>query len=67
MPCPIHVWVPLTAAAVPFVRIARHKVQELRYRATGGGPAVEPARELRRWAPVAETAVRQTSDVETTR
>lgn len=61
MACPIHVWLPLTAAAVPFVRIARHKFQQVRYRATGAAE-VRPAPGRKRWAPVADSVARRSSE-----
>ncbi len=55
MACPIHIWVPLVAAAAPVVRIAKHRVQGWRaVRASRQQPDATP-RELKRWAPVAST------------
>lgn len=30
MACPVHIWVPMMAAAAPFARVARDKVRSLR-------------------------------------
>ncbi|MDA0302405.1 MAG: hypothetical protein O2822_07750 [Chloroflexi bacterium] len=52
--CPIHIWVPLMAAAVPFSRAIRDRVK-LTLAARRAQPADAPARELHRWAPVGQT------------
>lgn len=49
--CPIHIWVPLMAAAVPVSRAIRDRVK-LTLAARRTPPADAPARELHRWAPV---------------
>jgi len=52
--CPIHIWVPLMAAAVPISRAIRDRVKfSLTSRRTP--PAEAPAPELHRWAPVGQT------------
>ncbi len=55
MGCPVHIWVPLMAAAAPVVRVAKDRFVALRYR----GPAdpleaapVEATPPQRRWAPI---------------
>ena len=50
MGCPVHIWVPMMAAAAPFARTARDRVRSLGRKSTA---ATEVApRELKRWAPV---------------
>lgn len=54
MACPIHIWVPLMAAAVPAARVARTRLKialEGRGRRTTDAPEAPP-REVRRWAPI---------------
>lgn len=48
MGCPVHIWVPMMAAAAPFARVARDKVRSL----TSKPSIVETPREVHRWAPV---------------
>lgn len=57
MPCPIHLWVPLAAAAVPVARVLRNHLTGMDF----GSPSrdkkrtrknARPAREVKRWAPV---------------
>ena len=52
--CPVHIWAPMMAAAVPFSRSARDyvrgKANALLHR-TSEAPAA-PERELKHWAPV---------------
>jgi hypothetical protein len=56
MGCPVHVWVPLMAAAAPVVRVAKDRVVALRYRRaqppTNLDASPEPAPTLHRWAPI---------------
>ncbi len=49
MSCPVHIWVPMMAAAAPFVRVARDKMRALR--PAKAATASEPG-EIHRWAPV---------------
>jgi hypothetical protein len=56
MACPIHIWVPLVAAAAPAARVARHRVSAWRAVRRDSAPATEPPRELKRWAPVGAAA-----------
>ena len=55
--CPVHIWGPMMAAAVPFSRSARDfvrgKASQLLHRTADAPPA---PRELHRWAPVAPTS-----------
>lgn len=62
MACPVHIWAPLMGAAVPFARMARMRLQ------FGFGRRREaPApREMKRWAPVGESAVRSAATEQTT-
>jgi hypothetical protein len=59
MGCPMHVWVPLMAAAAPFARVARDKVRAL----ASQPPKVETPREVHRWAPVGSA---QATEVDST-
>lgn len=52
MSCPVHIWVPLMAAAAPVVRVAKDRVAALRYRAPSDAPPTEAAPPPRRWAPI---------------
>ena len=57
MGCPVHIWVPLMAAAAPVVRVARDRIVALRYRTASDvafqdGSAVQPSPARRRWAPI---------------
>jgi hypothetical protein len=47
MGCPIHVWAPAMAAAIPLARYARD-----RFLGVAPRPDRKPVRELKRWAPV---------------
>lgn len=49
MGCPVHIWVPMMAAAAPFARVARDKVRSLL--PSKAADTTEP-REIHRWAPV---------------
>lgn len=52
--CPVHIWAPLMAAALPFSRAIRDRVRaSLTSRRTP--PLDAPASELHRWAPVGQT------------
>ncbi|MFA7248040.1 MAG: hypothetical protein WC273_00210 [Dehalococcoidia bacterium] len=58
--CPVHIWGPMMAAALPFSRTVRDAVRlranELLHRA----PAEPPApREVHRWAPIAPAGARE--------
>lgn len=57
--CPVHIWAPMMAAAVPFSRSARDyvrgKANALLHR-TSEAPTAAPERELKHWAPIAPTA-----------
>lgn len=48
--CPVHIWAPLMAAAVPFGRVVRDRVRA--HFARRHVPVDAPPRELHRWAPV---------------
>ena len=53
--CPVHIWAPMMAAALPFSRAIRDGV---RAKLTSRRPTAEPPRptaELKRWAPVGGT------------
>lgn len=56
MGCPVHIWVPLMAAAAPVVRVAKDRIVALRYRAPSNRAErqtpPEPAPAPRRWAPI---------------
>lgn len=54
MSCPIHIWAPLAAAAVPMVHVLRERMSSI----TQSRRKPAPAREVKRWAPVADSAVR---------
>jgi hypothetical protein len=49
MGCPVHIWLPLMAAAAPAATAARHRLRSLVSR---GSSEPETAPELKRWAPV---------------
>ena len=52
--CPVHIWAPLMAAALPFSRAIRDRVRvSFTSRRTPSTPAVAP--EVHRWAPVGAT------------
>jgi hypothetical protein len=56
MGCPVHVWVPLMAAAAPVVRVAKDRIVAFRYRSssrtTESPTLAESASAPRRWAPI---------------
>ena len=57
MPCPIYVWAPLAAAAVPVARALRHHFTGMDFGPTGRDKkrdrkGTRPEREMKRWAPV---------------
>ena len=52
MGCPVHIWVPLMAAAAPIVRVAKDRVTALRYRTPEAATPVEVAPTPQRWAPI---------------
>ncbi len=66
--CPVHIWGPMMAAAIPFSRTARDavrlKVGQLLHR-TPAEPAAP--RELRHWAPLAPTSTPAHEDAATGR
>ncbi len=68
MACPVHIWAPLMAAALPFSRAARDRVRigldRLRHRAPDAPP---PPREMTRWAPIAPRAARPAEERPTPR
>ena len=49
--CPVHIWAPLMAAALPFSRALRDRV---RYALGSRRAASTPAREVHRWAPIGQ-------------
>ncbi|MGE3857245.1 MAG: hypothetical protein AB7G21_09860 [Dehalococcoidia bacterium] len=51
--CPVHIWAPLMAAALPFSRAIRDRVRAQFSRPAA--PLDAPPRELHRWAPVGQT------------
>jgi len=52
--CPVHIWAPLMAAALPFSRALRDRVRyALTSRRSGTSDAPPAPRELHRWAPIA--------------
>lgn len=53
MACPVHIWVPLMAAAAPFAANARDRVRAALDRGRARRALAPPApREVHRWAPV---------------
>lgn len=50
MGCPVHIWVPLMAAAAPFARSARDHIRGFLPKSQASAEAAP--RELKRWAPV---------------
>jgi len=56
MSCPVHIWVPLVAAAAPFARVAKDRVAGWRLGRGDTSATIEPPRELKRWAPVGAPA-----------
>jgi len=52
--CPVHIWAPLMAAALPFSRAIRDRVRAL-FASRRSEPLDAPPRELHRWAPVGQT------------
>ncbi len=55
MGCPVHIWVPLMAAAAPVVRVAKDRLVALRYRGSADpldATPVEATPPLHRWAPI---------------
>ena len=58
MGCPVHIWVPMMAAAAPFARVARDKVRSL----TSKPSPVETPREVHRWAPVGSSPAAAEAD-----
>ncbi|MEX2446474.1 MAG: hypothetical protein WD734_03970 [Dehalococcoidia bacterium] len=61
MACPIHIWVPIAGAVVPFAAVARERLSAFtgRHRKTYTPPS---RTDVQRWAPVAATAEAQTPD-----
>ncbi len=56
--CPVHIWVPMMAAALPLSRAVRDRVRHAASALLHRTPAQAPApREVHRWAPVASTPV----------
>jgi len=51
MGCPVHIWVPMMAAAAPFARTARDAVRGWMPSAKAPASPLAP-REIKRWAPV---------------
>ena len=49
--CPVHIWAPLMAAALPFSRVVRDRVRSALTRPSRTSTR-PPAPEIRRWAPV---------------
>lgn len=57
MSCPVHIWVPLMAAAVPFTRTVRDRFAAATHRLfQRDAPAPQHPRQAQRWAPIAPTA-----------
>ncbi len=55
--CPVHIWAPLMAAALPLSRALRDRVRAaLAPRRAASTPA---PREVQRWAPIAPGAARE--------
>ncbi len=51
--CPVHIWAPMMAAALPFSRVVRDSIRSKLTRSSRTPAALDaPARELHRWAPV---------------
>lgn len=50
--CPVHIWAPMMAAALPFTRVIRDRVRAQFTPRSGASEA--PPRELHRWAPVGQ-------------
>jgi hypothetical protein len=57
MACPVHIWVPLMAAAAPAARVVRTRLRlSLDARRARSEETRTPAeREVKRWAPVGST------------
>ena len=56
--CPVHIWAPLMAAALPFSRALRDRVRSAL--STRRAPLdAPPSRVLHRWAPIAPTSARE--------
>ena len=55
--CPVHIWAPMMAAALPFSRVIRDNVRAKLTRSSRrpAAPLDAPGRELHRWAPVGQT------------
>lgn len=53
--CPVHIWAPMMAAALPFTRVIRDRVREQFTSRSSASDA--PPRELHRWAPVGQANV----------
>ena len=62
MGCPVHIWVPLMAAAAPVVHVAKDRLNALRYRTSSDEPSVEAAPSPRRWSPIDPHAPSAASD-----
>ena len=50
--CPVHIWVPMMAAAAPFARSARDLVRARLPRSNSKAADESAPREMHRWAPV---------------
>lgn len=55
--CPVHIWAPLMAAALPFSRAVRDRVRAALVTRRARHEAA-PTREVQRWAPIAPGAAR---------
>ena len=56
--CPVHIWAPMMAAALPFSRAVRDRVRSAFTRSS----TPPPAREIRRWAPVGAPTLTSTRE-----
>lgn len=61
MACPIHIWLPLMGAAAPAARVVRERLK-LRREIRAAEQAAP--RELKRWAPVADSTARPAETAE---
>ncbi|MBM4410122.1 MAG: hypothetical protein FJ037_02135 [Chloroflexi bacterium] len=60
MGCPVHIWVPLMAAAAPFARSARDHIRG--FLPKSQPPAEAAPRELHRWSPVGASQANTEAD-----
>ena len=57
--CPVHIWAPMIAAALPFSRAVRDRVRTALGTRRRQQPVPPSPREVQRWAPVGTSAANE--------